>query len=291
MPGKDYAATRYSGLAQITAANAAGLKPVWNFSTGVLARPRGPAAGGRTTRCTSSRRIRTCSTRSTSRRKAIPLRWKYRPDVDAERDRHRLLRRDQPRRRLRRRQDRLQPARRPHRGGRRGDRPRALEHEDRRHHRRRDDADGAARREGPRHRRAVGRRDRHARLGQGARPRDRQARLDRATTSGPDADMLVRPGTFKPFYDKGTELGARRAGRRTRGRQAARRCGDGCRTTRSSTWSTTASATRRRTTRSSGRATTSGPTASSRAGPATARWSGRTSSRRTTTGTTTPTPR
>jgi len=36
MPGKNFAATRYSGLTQITVANAAGLKPVWNFSTGVL---------------------------------------------------------------------------------------------------------------------------------------------------------------------------------------------------------------------------------------------------------------
>ncbi|HEY0351378.1 MAG TPA: hypothetical protein VGC48_04605, partial [Gemmatimonadales bacterium] len=36
MPGKDYASTRFSGLAQITAANARRLRPVWSFSTGVL---------------------------------------------------------------------------------------------------------------------------------------------------------------------------------------------------------------------------------------------------------------
>src|ERR1051325_10367821 len=36
MPARDYAATRYSGLNQITPANAAHLKPVWTFSTGVL---------------------------------------------------------------------------------------------------------------------------------------------------------------------------------------------------------------------------------------------------------------
>src|SRR5436190_19461974 len=36
MPAKNYAATRYSGLAQVTLANAARLKPVWSFSTGVL---------------------------------------------------------------------------------------------------------------------------------------------------------------------------------------------------------------------------------------------------------------
>ena len=38
MPGKDYASTRYSGLAQITAANARRLRPVRSFSTGVLDR-------------------------------------------------------------------------------------------------------------------------------------------------------------------------------------------------------------------------------------------------------------
>jgi hypothetical protein len=41
MPGKDYAATRYSGLDQINAGNAKGLHPVWTFSTGVLARHQG----------------------------------------------------------------------------------------------------------------------------------------------------------------------------------------------------------------------------------------------------------
>jgi PQQ-dependent dehydrogenase (methanol/ethanol family) len=36
MPGKDYGSTRFSGLAQITAGNARRLRPVWSFSTGVL---------------------------------------------------------------------------------------------------------------------------------------------------------------------------------------------------------------------------------------------------------------
>src|SRR5579872_4881412 len=36
MPAKDYAATRYSALAQINASNAKGLHPIWSFSTGVL---------------------------------------------------------------------------------------------------------------------------------------------------------------------------------------------------------------------------------------------------------------
>ena len=37
MPAKDYAATRYSRLSDITARNATHLHPVWTFSTGVLA--------------------------------------------------------------------------------------------------------------------------------------------------------------------------------------------------------------------------------------------------------------
>src|SRR5437773_5468730 len=37
MPAKDYAATRYSALTQITAANAKALRAAWSFSTGVLA--------------------------------------------------------------------------------------------------------------------------------------------------------------------------------------------------------------------------------------------------------------
>src|SRR4051812_5068807 len=35
MPGKDYAGTRFSPLGQITAANVAQLKPVFNFDTGI----------------------------------------------------------------------------------------------------------------------------------------------------------------------------------------------------------------------------------------------------------------
>ena len=64
MPGKDYAATRFSSLAQITPANAARLKPVWTFSTGVLRGHEGqPLVVGR--RSTSSPRSPTFSTPST----------------------------------------------------------------------------------------------------------------------------------------------------------------------------------------------------------------------------------
>ena len=41
MPAKDYASTRYSRLDQITARNATRLRPVWTFSTGVLAGHQG----------------------------------------------------------------------------------------------------------------------------------------------------------------------------------------------------------------------------------------------------------
>ena len=104
---------------------------------------------------------------------------------------------------------------------------------------------------------------------------------------GPDADMLVKPGTFKPYYDKnGTDLGAK-TGRRMRGRKAARPSGVGYPTTRNSTSCTTAPAIRRRTTPNSVPATTSGREACWRAGRPTGRSCGRTSSRRTTVGTTT----
>jgi alcohol dehydrogenase (cytochrome c) len=36
MPAKNYASTRYSGLAQINTTNVAGLRLAWTFSTGVL---------------------------------------------------------------------------------------------------------------------------------------------------------------------------------------------------------------------------------------------------------------
>src|SRR6266705_3595653 len=42
MPGKDFAATRYSGLAAMTSANAARLHAVWSFSTGVLGWVKAP---------------------------------------------------------------------------------------------------------------------------------------------------------------------------------------------------------------------------------------------------------
>ena len=43
MPSKDFQATRYSALDQITPENVRALRPVWNFSTGEL---RGHEAAG-----------------------------------------------------------------------------------------------------------------------------------------------------------------------------------------------------------------------------------------------------
>ena|SRR6059036_2510199 len=70
MPAKNYAATRYSGLSQITPANAAKLRPVWNFSTGVLGGHEGqPLVVGSTMYVVT--RSQMSSTPSISRSKAI----------------------------------------------------------------------------------------------------------------------------------------------------------------------------------------------------------------------------
>ena len=61
---KDYANTRFSTLDQITPQNVKDLKVAWTFSTGVNAGKK-PRRSSPSRRCTSSRRIRTFSTRST----------------------------------------------------------------------------------------------------------------------------------------------------------------------------------------------------------------------------------
>jgi lanthanide-dependent methanol dehydrogenase len=82
MPAKDYAATRYSGLANITARNAVGLHPVWSFSTGVLAGHEGqPLVVGDTMYVvTPWPNVLYAFDLS---QEGYPLRWKYRPDVSA----------------------------------------------------------------------------------------------------------------------------------------------------------------------------------------------------------------
>src|SRR5438034_4927953 len=80
MPAKDYAATRYSGLAQITAANAARLRPVWSFSTGVLGGHEGqPLVVGSTMYVVTP--FPNVLYAFDLTREGYPLKWKYRPDV------------------------------------------------------------------------------------------------------------------------------------------------------------------------------------------------------------------
>ena len=95
MPGKNFAATRYSGLSEITVANAANLKPVWNFSTGVLRGHEGqPLVVGDTMYVVTPYPNVLYAFDLTQ--EGYPLRWKYRPAVDRQCARHRLLRCDQP---------------------------------------------------------------------------------------------------------------------------------------------------------------------------------------------------
>jgi len=80
MPSRDYAATRYSPLTDITARNAAGLHPVWSFATGVLAGHEGqPLVVGDTMYVvTPWPNVLYAFDLS---KEGYPLRWKYRPDV------------------------------------------------------------------------------------------------------------------------------------------------------------------------------------------------------------------
>ena len=285
MPARDYAATRFSGLTEITAANAKNLRPTWSFSTGVLGGHEGqPLVVGSTMYVVTPYPNVLYAFDLTQGRLPAPL------EVPALRrpagNRHCLLRHREPRSLLRRRQDRVQPARRPHGGGGRRHRPGALEDEGRRSRRRRDDPDGAAGGEGPGDRRQCRRGDGRARMGEGARPRDRRDRLD-GYNIGPDAEVLASPATFKPFYQKDQELALDELAQPMDGSMAARRCGDGFPTIPSSTWCTTAPAIPLPGTPSSARATTAGPPACWPATRATDRSGGPTSSRRPTTGTTT----
>jgi lanthanide-dependent methanol dehydrogenase len=80
MPAKDYAATRYSGLAQITAQNAKSLHPVWSFSTGVLGGHEGqPLVVNKTMYVVTPWPNALYAFDLTQ--EGYPLRWKYRPAV------------------------------------------------------------------------------------------------------------------------------------------------------------------------------------------------------------------
>ncbi len=81
MPGHDYSATRYTGLAEITAANAKGLRPTWSFSTGVLGGHEGqPLVVGSTMYVVTPYPNVLYAFDLT--KDGYPLRWKYRPNVD-----------------------------------------------------------------------------------------------------------------------------------------------------------------------------------------------------------------
>src|SRR5580700_11369419 len=81
MPAKDYAATRYSSLAQITAANVQRLRMVWNFSTGVLRGHEGQplVVNGTMYVVTPFPNVLYAFDLT---KEGYPLKWKYRPDVN-----------------------------------------------------------------------------------------------------------------------------------------------------------------------------------------------------------------
>ena len=80
MPGHDYAATRFSSLAQINRTNAARLKAVWSFSTGVLGGHEGqPLVVGSTMYVVTP--FPNVLYAFDLTREGYPLKWKYRPDV------------------------------------------------------------------------------------------------------------------------------------------------------------------------------------------------------------------
>jgi len=82
MPAKDYAATRFSGLAQISAANAPRLRAAWSFSTGVLAGHEGqPLVVNKTMYVVTPYPNVLYAFDLTQ--DGYPLKWKYRPNVDA----------------------------------------------------------------------------------------------------------------------------------------------------------------------------------------------------------------
>ena len=81
MPGHDYAATRFSSLAQIDRTNAARLKAVWTFSTGVLGGHEGqPLVVGSTMYVVTP--FPNVLYAFDLTREGYPLKWKYRPDVN-----------------------------------------------------------------------------------------------------------------------------------------------------------------------------------------------------------------
>ncbi len=80
-PGKDLGATRYSELAEITAANAGQLRPTWTFSTGVLGGHEGQPLVVDETLYVVTPYPNVLYAFDLSK-EDYPLRYKYRPDVN-----------------------------------------------------------------------------------------------------------------------------------------------------------------------------------------------------------------
>jgi lanthanide-dependent methanol dehydrogenase len=80
MPSKDYSATRYSTLSQITRSNARGLHPVWTFSTGVLGGHEGQPLFVNDTMYVVTPWPNVLYAFDLGK-EGYPLRWKYRPAV------------------------------------------------------------------------------------------------------------------------------------------------------------------------------------------------------------------
>ncbi len=81
MPGKNFAATRYSGLTELTASNVARLRPVWNFSTGVIHGHEGQPLVVNNTMYVVTPYPNVLYAFDLTQ-PDYPLKWKYRPAVD-----------------------------------------------------------------------------------------------------------------------------------------------------------------------------------------------------------------
>jgi PQQ-dependent dehydrogenase (methanol/ethanol family) len=82
MPGRDFSATRYSPLTQLTPSNVNRLKPVWTFSTGVLRGHEGQPLVVNNTMYVVTPYPNVLYAFDLTH-PDYPLKWKYRPAVDA----------------------------------------------------------------------------------------------------------------------------------------------------------------------------------------------------------------
>ncbi len=82
MPARNYAGTRYSGLTEINARNVHQLRSVWSFSTGVLGGHEGQPLVVNNTMYVVTPYPNVLYAFDLTK-EGYPLKWKYRPDVDA----------------------------------------------------------------------------------------------------------------------------------------------------------------------------------------------------------------